>query len=279
MSVSIAACCNVYQDASALRGMLETASSYFDNIFIIHSGPNGAYSTDGTIELCEEFGIKPIFDDISKGYGVIRSRLIHECGCAWAFILDCDERFHPLIPVLKCDGDEEWNPAKGFDRFMDLHVTDTGEVSNQGKMLKIVIQNEQWMGIRTIRRHWMDFSMKHPSQNWIKNKDFQLRIVRNDPNISYETNRKMHEHLKDSRTGQDPVHATGDEYTGFFHDHYHLAFRGPKIHRGKKEFNELNYDRLNRGMPMVDKGEYGDVAIKAWNKMAYGNEDGPVKTS
>ena len=250
MTVSIAACANVYNEAPALRGMLETASSYFDNIFIIHSGPNGAYSTDGTIELCEEFGIKPVFDDISKGYGVIRSRLIHESGCAWSFILDGDERFHPITPVLRCEGEDEWSPARGFDKDVDLTVIDTGEISNQGKLLKMVIQNEQWMAIRTIRRHWYDFSFKRATENWTKKRDYQLRIVRNLPEIGYETNRKMHEHLKDSRTGQDPVYATGDEYTGIFHDHYHLHFRKTQVN--KKLWNELNYNRLNRGESMIE---------------------------
>ena len=70
--------CNVYNDVIALRGLLEMSSEYFDELFVVHSGPNGAYSTDGTIELCEQFKVKLVFDDIDKGFGVIRSRLIHE---------------------------------------------------------------------------------------------------------------------------------------------------------------------------------------------------------
>ncbi len=34
--MSIALACNVYNDAFALRGLLETGSRYFDNIFIVH---------------------------------------------------------------------------------------------------------------------------------------------------------------------------------------------------------------------------------------------------
>ena len=41
--MSLALCCNVYQDAAPLRGLLETGSRYFDDIYIIHSGPGGAY--------------------------------------------------------------------------------------------------------------------------------------------------------------------------------------------------------------------------------------------
>ncbi len=103
---SIACCINVYQDVIALRGCLENASSFFDNIFVIHSGPNGAFSTDGTIELLEKFGIKPVFASINDGFGVIRSRLIHECGCEWGFILDCDERYYPIQHKLSCSGSD-----------------------------------------------------------------------------------------------------------------------------------------------------------------------------
>ena len=77
---SIALCINVYQDAKALRGCLESGSMFFDNIFVIHAGPGGRYSTDGTIEVLEDFGIKPVFDDIERGFGKIRTRLIHDCG-------------------------------------------------------------------------------------------------------------------------------------------------------------------------------------------------------
>jgi hypothetical protein len=277
MVTSIGLAVNVYNDCMALRGLLEIGSSYFDNIFIIHSGPNGAYSTDGTIELCEEFGIKPIFDDISKGYGVIRTRLLKESGCAWTAILDADERFYPTTKILKCEGSERWSPDKGFDRRMDLNVIDTGETSNQGKILKIIIQNESYMAVRTIRRHWMDFTFRNPSENFNIVKDYQLRIVRNDPNIHYEYGRKMHEHLVDDRTGQDPTFISADEFTGPVLDHYHCFFRAHRI--GYKERNELNYNRLNRGEPMVvDESAYGDKDIKAWNQMAYGNPDGPTKT-
>src|ERR1700722_13140534 len=76
MPESIALAGNVYNDAHALRGALETGARFFDNFFFVHSGPNGAYSTDGTIELLEKFGATVVFDDISKGYGVIRTRCL-----------------------------------------------------------------------------------------------------------------------------------------------------------------------------------------------------------
>jgi hypothetical protein len=244
--MSIALACNVYQDAAALRGLLELGSRYFDNIFIIHSGPGGARSTDGTIELCEQFGIAPVFDDIQRGFGRIRTRLIHECGCEWAFILDADERFFPELPTMTCEGTEkEWLSVP------NLKVEHLPDIIAQGAHIKHQIQRPDLMAIRTTRRHWHDFSMKHPSQNWFIERDHQLRIVRNVPEIAYVADRVMHERLLDSRTGKDPVFLMQDDMGGPFHDHFHLHFR--KSNPGHKEFNESNYQRLERGESMVTR--------------------------
>lgn len=242
---SIAMACNVYQDAAALRGLLEVSAPYFDNLYIVHSGPGGAYSTDGTIELCEEFGIKPVFDDIQRGYGAIRTRLLHGCGCEWAFILDADERFFPILPVITCSGDEKY-PDVAEPK---LTVEKKPDVINQGAHVKNLINNTETMALRSTRRHWFDFAMTKPSQNFHKIHDHQLRIVRNHPSIHYETNRVMHERLLDDRTGKDPKFVAQDEQGGPFHDHFHLHFR--RTQPGKKEANEKNYERLSRGEKMI----------------------------
>lgn len=241
--MSISASINVYNDAIALRGLLETASGYFDEIFVVHSGPNGAYSTDGTIELCEQFKVKLVFDSIDNGFGVIRSRLIHEHGCEWAMILDADERFHPTMPQLICEGDATWDIGNPLVR-PNLTVTHGSNINVQGYALKDIIQNDSVMAIKTIRRHWLDFTHKNPTQNWSLIPDYQLRIVRNVPEINYISNVKMHERIIDSRTGAEPTHNIGDELL-VFHDHYHPFFRNS--FPGKKQFNEQNYQRLERG--------------------------------
>lgn len=242
--------CNVYNDVIALRGLLETSSQYFDELFVVHSGPNGAYSTDGTIELCEQFKVKLVYDDIDKGFGVIRSRLIHEHGCEWAMILDADERFNPIMPQLNCEGDDSWDLGNPLVR-PSLTVTNGPNVNIQGYTLKEIIQSNDLMAVRTIRRHWMDFTHKNPTQNWNLIPDYQLRIVRNVPEIKYVSDIKMHERLMDSRTGQDPLHITNDELL-IFHDHYHPFFRNN--YPGTKQFNEQNYNRLERGEKMIING-------------------------
>lgn len=240
MSTSIAACINFYNDAPALRGALESASQFFDNIFTINSGPGGAYSTDGSIELCEQFGATIAFDDIQKGFGAIRSRLIHDCGCTWAFILDADERFHHVVPSLHCEGVEHYpeHPKPNLSTFKK-------EPQNQGAELRRLTNDPKVKAIRTSRRHWFDFTMNKPCQNWLMIPDWQLRIVRNTPEVGYEVGKVMHERLVDSTTGTDPVHVN----SGLFHDHYHCFYR--RTQPGYKEAREQNYQRLERGEKML----------------------------
>lgn len=237
---SIALATNVYNDAIALRGLLETASQFFDNLFIIHSGPGGKYSEDGTIELCESFGIKPVFDDMNRGFGAIRTRLIHDCGCDWAMIMDADERFYPTMNVITCEGSDRYpNPPDP-----KLKVTKHKDIINQGAHIKNQINNPELMAIRASRRHWFDFSMTRPSENWQTIFDHQLRIVRNHQRIHYTLS--MHEALIDGRTGTTPKFLMQDPVGGPFFDHFHLFFR--KARPGHKEQNEeyyKSYDRRN----------------------------------
>lgn len=231
--MSIALGINVYNDAIALRGLLESGQHFFDNIFVIHSGPGGKRSEDGTIELLEQYGIAPVFADIGKGFGNIRTRLIHECGCDWCFILDADERFHPLLPVMHCFGTDRYpNPPAP-----NLRVSREAEVINQGAHVKQQIQRADLMAMRATRRHWFDFSFSKPAENWEIIWDHQLRLVRNSPSIHYTQG--MHERLVDDRTGKTPFFLDQDPIGGPFIDHYHLFFR--KARPGHKEGNEEYY--------------------------------------
>lgn len=42
---------NVYNEINALPGWLETHLPFFDDVRVLHAGPQGEYSYDGTIEL------------------------------------------------------------------------------------------------------------------------------------------------------------------------------------------------------------------------------------
>ena len=228
-----------------MRGLLETGARYFDNIFCVNAGIGGAYSTDGSIELCHQFGATVVYDDIQRGFGAIRTRLIHECGCEWAAIFDADERWFPQIQMMTCEGTEKY-PEQQDPK---LIVTHHKEIIDQGGQLKNIIQDPNINAVRTTRRHWMDFSMKKAAQNFQAIQDHQLRIVRNHPAIGYETKRVMHERLIDSRTGTTPTFREQDPIGGPHHDHFHVWFR--RTQPGKKEKNEENYGRLERGEKMI----------------------------
>ena len=243
--VSLALGVNVFEDAAALRGLLETSSPYFDNIVVIHASPDGSMSKDGTIELCEQFGVTLLFDDMQRGFGAIRSRLVHDCGCTFAMIMDADERFFPSLPVLHCEGVEKYPDVQE----PNLSVHRQGDVCNQGALLRRLIADPQWMSIRATRRHWFDFSFRRPTQNWLFEKDHQLRIVRNIPEIAYDAKVPMHEKLIDSRTGTDPKYSEQDDYAGPFIDHFHCFYR--RAYPGFKEGREAQYRRLEKGEPML----------------------------
>lgn len=247
MNESICLAMNVYNDAAALRGALETGSRFFDQIFIVHSGPGGAYSTDGTIELCEQFGARIVFDDINKGYGVIRTRCIHESGCTFTAVLDADERFFPELPVLHCEGMDYWLPGREKPN-LSVHIREG--VVRQGDLVRALMGMKHIMAIRQTRRHWYDFTMRTPCRNWIQDDpDHQLRIIRNVPEIHYKSDVKMHEKIWDDRTNNEPVYSCQDVYLGPFIDHFHTFFRLAKP--GHKEFNERNYARLQKGKKMI----------------------------
>lgn len=244
--MSIAACWNVYRDAKALRGSLELASSYFDNLFVILTPPGGeANKDDETCDLLREFGIDPKFGDINEGFGVIRSRLIHECGCDWAFLMDADERFYPSQFQLRCEGDERYPGI----RHPALTVRTSKELICPGNHLRELMKLPDIDAIKTIRRHWLTFDMKHPAQNWEQHPDWQLRIVRNVAEIGYERSRRMHERIIDKRRNGEPRSFQASVPGGPFHDHFHCHFR--HAHPGTKERNEAEYQKLERGEPML----------------------------
>ena len=219
---SLGCAVNVYQDNYALPGLLENASRFFDDIFIIHAGPAGKKSTDGTIETIEKWGIKHVFDDMAHGFGVIRTRLIHGSSTEWVMILDADERFNPVCPVISCEGSEQYPDVP----MPNLTTTIHEPIFDQGSLLKEKINAGGFDAIRTLRRHWFDFSWKRPCQNFQTGLDWQLRIVRNLPHIGFAPGRKMHELLTNLSTGGG-VHVFGNDDTTktFFHDHYHCWFK------------------------------------------------------
>lgn len=192
---------NIYNDNLALPGMLENAAQWADSFYCIHASPGGKPSTDGTMETLEKWSIKPVMADVMEGFGVIRSRLIHECGCDWSFIVDADERVLPIRHIMTCEGDQKY-PEHPFP---DLKVT-KGQAFDQIKALRCMIDNaDGFDAIVLPRYHFMDCSYNHPAQNWNQHRDLQCRLVRNVEHVGYKPERLIHEHIIDKRSGQEPA--------------------------------------------------------------------------
>lgn len=227
MSISLGCCFNVYNDADALSGMLENAASFFDDLFCVHSGPEGKKSDDGTIELLEKWGVRTVYEDISQGFGAIRTKALHGLTTEFGFILDADERYHPIVETLECHGTEGF-PAQ---QEPNLTVTVKGQAYNQGRMLRDLLTTTDKDCLVGVRRHWMDFSMRRPAQNWYTIRDFQCRCLRNAPHIGFKPEEKMHEKVVDFRTGGEPSMLRIESPSrGIFWDHYSIPFkrRNPK---------------------------------------------------
>lgn len=242
---TLAACFNVYQDNFALPGALENAASWADSIYVIHASPGMKPSTDGTMETLAAWSIKPVMADIREGFGVIRTRLVHECGCDWAFIMDADERFFANTAVLHCHGTDQFPHQMNPQNTVSVH----DPCYAQGKMLRNVINmagDENYDAVRTCRRAWMDFSMKRPAQNWHAIQDWQIRCLRNRPHIGYDPNIKMHERVLDFRTGQEPKQFKSDDTSrGLFHDHFSIFFKG--MEAGQNTEDAEIYNQLEAG--------------------------------
>lgn len=242
---SVACCINVYNDNFALPGALENAAQWADSIYVIHASPDMKPSTDGTLETLAAWGIKPVMADIMEGFGVIRSRLVRECGCDWGVVLDCDERIVVNGKVLRCHGNDQFPHT--------LNPQNTVEVIDQSfchwRWLKGVIDGagDDYYAVRTCRRAWMDIAMKRPAQNWHKIQDWQCRILRNSEFIGYDPNVKIHERIVDFRTGDGPkMFQIDDTERGLFHDHMSNFFK-PMEKTQNKEDIEI-YNSLESGV-------------------------------
>lgn len=242
MSQTIAACCNIFNDAHALSGWIESASQWADHITVYHTGPQGEHSTDGTIEIAEAWGVDLKFGSIDEGFGCVRTKMVTMCPTDFVAILDADERIQKVAPRLVCFGDERYPDVP----HPDLHVQETG-VYDQIAVLKSLLRPE-FDAIVTSRRHWFNFHWDAPCQNWFHHSDWQARILRCVPWVQYRADIRMHEQLVDVRSGTAPrwYQPTVENCEVYF-DHYHCHFKAMEaeqrshdiaiyncIHEGKK---------------------------------------------
>lgn len=266
--VTIGLVANVYNEINALPGWLETHLPYFDDVRVLHAGPKGAYSNDGTIELLERWKVPVQFCAIDDGFGVVRTKALRMSPCDYIMLLDADERFFHVNRVLQCTG--ESTPHSEVDAilqtydFRDLKTmipnweniarlganlkVDIGSTYNAGESLRRMI-DQKYDAIVTIRRHWHDFSFKRPTQNWHNDPDWQMRLVRNDPSIHFDVSTRMHERL----VGANNVFHAVQTYGPFF-DHFHFTFK--RMEQKQRGHDVAIYDRIHAGETPPTLDEY-----------------------
>lgn len=260
---------NVYNEIHALPGWLETHLPYFDDVRIYHSGPQGELSTDGTRELLRDWRIPVLIGAIDEGFGVVRTKAVRSSPCDYVMILDADERFYPLHRHLSCQG--ESTPQAEVDTILqsyDFHDVRTvlpnwenvaklgakltvtaGEVFAQGAALRRILEEYQPDAVVTSRRHWHDFTFKRPTQNWQTDPDWQMRIVRNSPEICYNPGTRMHEQL----TGAASVFRMLPTEQLYF-DHFHFSFKMREV--VQRAHDIAIYDAIHAGRTPPSEREH-----------------------
>lgn len=247
---------NVFNEVNALPGWLETHLPFFDDVRVMHAGPQGAYSTDGTLELLEKWRIPVEFCCIDDGFGVVRTKTMRMSPCEYVMLLDADERFFPIHRAMHCEG--QGTPQAEVDWILQsydfngvnlpnwenvaklgnaLRVKDTG-IHHQGDYLRDILTTCP-DAVCTMRRHWHDFSFKRPTQSWYEHPDWQMRLIRNDPSIYFNPDTRMHEQL----VGGTNVFRA--DARGPFFDHFHFTFK--RMEQEQRRHDIAIYDAIHAG--------------------------------
>jgi len=263
---SIGLVANIYQEANALPGWLETHLPYFDDIRILHAGPQGARSDDGTLEILEKWHIPVEFCAIDDGFGVVRTRALRMSPCEYVMLLDADERFYPVLHSMECCG--EGTPQQEVDWILqsydfrgvnlpnwenvdrlgaNLRVNHTG-IFNQGTYLKDILADRPDVVI-TVRRHWHDLGLRHPTQSWHEHPDWQARLVCNSPSIGFDVTTRMHERL----TGATKVFRA-EPVSGPYFDHFHFVYK--RMEQEQRCHDVAIYDSIHEGRKPLTREEF-----------------------
>lgn len=256
--LSIGLVANVYNEANALPGWLETHLPFFDDVRVLHAGPSGAYSDDGTIEILQKWNVPVQFCAIDEGFGAVRTRALRMSPCDYIMLLDADERFYPVHRILACSG--ESTPQSEVDWILqsydfrgvnlpnwenvsklgaNLRVSH-GSVYNQGDQLRRRLDEDRPDALCTIRRHWHDLSFRRPTQNWHTDPDWQMRLVRNHPDIRFDPEKRMHEQLLGASKA-----VRADQAFGPFFDHFHFTFK--RMEQEQRAHDIAIYDAIHEG--------------------------------
>jgi hypothetical protein len=258
---SIGLVANVYNEINALPGWLETHLPFFDDVRVLHAGPGGAYSDDGTLELLDKWRVPVGFTAIDEGFGHVRTLALRMCPCDWVMLLDADERFYPLHRTMGCTGqatpqqEVDWI-LQSYD-FSGVRHPNWENVAKLGANLRVDIWHPYDQGARlreliglcdlddvdaiaTVRRHWHDLTFRRPTQNWHTDPDWQMRLVRNVERVRFDPSTRMHERLVGVRN----VHQADMERGPFF-DHFHFTMK--KMEERQRGHDVAIYNAIHEG--------------------------------
>lgn len=246
MSLTCAA--NFYAEKHALPAFLKMATGgFFDDVVMIHSPPSGAKPDDESIALVQAAGVRLVHTTIDAGFGVVRTRCIREAKTEWVIIMDCDETFPFVAPVMRCEGTERY-PAQKNPKL--TVIIDEPEF-DYGDRLKHILAHEAH-GVDAVclnRRHWFDEPGKftRPCENFTDIQDPQLRLIRSSsPFIFYDPKFKMHEKILDSRTWAEPRFLRCNQAHDPFFSHHHCFYK-PKEAEQNAEDAKI-YEMLEKGV-------------------------------
>ncbi len=232
-------------EVNALPGFLESASQFFSHIFLADCSMDMSPSTDGSLDIIRKWGLPdPPLWNLSNGFGAVRSQLVESSPTDWTVVLDIDERMSVTLPHLVCVGTDRY-PAQANP---SLQVTETAELPyNHRDLLYKKIEEAEAKGIRCIRfqrRHWFDFTMRRPCENWTIIKDYQLRCMKSRAGVGYTVEPKMHERATDYRTGRDPDYIPDDDQRGPYLDHFHCFIKA--MEPEQRQADIAAYDALHK---------------------------------
>jgi len=241
---TIAVAASFRDEANALPGFLEMATSFFNEVFLADCSMDMTPSTDGSLDIIRKWGLPhPPLWNLSNGFGAVRSQLLNSVKSDWCVVMDIDERMGVTLPELRCEGTDRY-PAQQHPK---LIVTDTGRTYHHRDLLNAKIAEAEQKGIRAVRfsrRHWFGFGMKQPCENWMLIRDFQMRCMKSKVGMGFTTIPRMHERAWDSNTGKDPDYIEDDPMQGPFIDHYHLAYK--KMEPEQRKADIAAYDALDK---------------------------------
>lgn len=223
--MSIGCAATFRDECNALPGFLESASYFFDHIFLADCSPDMTASSDGSLDIIRKWGLPdPPLWNLSDGFGSVRSQLIQSSPTDWTVILDIDERMQVYCPVMDCTGEDRY-PAVSKPQ---LTVECSEPYFNQRSFLLEKINAADKLGIKAIRfqrRHWFDFTFTRPCENWTIIKDYQLRCMKSRSGVGFTREPKMHERAWDFDLKRDPSYIPDDDRKGPFIDHFHCHFK------------------------------------------------------